>query len=751
MNEYSRKRGSRIYACTLAATLAAPGLAAAQDKPAADGLTIEQVVVTAQRREENLQDVPISISAFTSDAISQNMFADVKDYLVKTPNASFISGGARSRRELSIRGVTNFLANDSALRTSTFGFYVDGFSVAGTSVNPPVMDIERIEVLRGPQATYFGRNAIGGGISITSKKPVDDFEASAMVDYSRYNTFDTEGVLNLPIVEGKLAARLNAKYLTSDGNIENINPIGGGNDATYKYFKGSVRYTPNDRLTIDLTASSVDEVVGMREGIPSGVFSTFEGDVLYSDFPDRDGDGLADPDPDGIGFYPQNRNRVNFNRPQRIGTDFNYGVANIQYDADALSFTSVTGYMESNFFLAGDIDGGSKDYLYEFRNTPRESFSQEFRLQNTGSTPLLWNVGLLYAHDEGTSDNRTYIGEAELFGLPNGFLIDQSDSTGESDNWSIFGQLDWKVLDQLTLSLGGRYSREKIQQTEVGFSGATLTSVSINETFTDFSPRFAVGYDVSDDAHVYASISKGFKSGGVQVSPFPGAESYDPETLWNYELGLKSDLLDGRLRLNTAVFFMSWKDLQTTFQQGGTDEDGNFILFGGIENAEKAESKGAELSATGIVSRHFVVNASVGYLDAKYKKFVSFIDGANRVLDDRTIPNSPEWTLSADGEYTFDITPGLEGFTRVEWNYRAGIRASNAALIRSGFPWEVPAYDTGNVRLGVRAKNYSVVLYAENALDSVYYTNAYQKAFSGGLNIEPSYRKYGMRVSYNFN
>ena len=179
------------------------------------------------------------------------------------------------------------------------------------------------------------------------------------------------------------------------------------------------------------------------------------------------------------------------------------------------------------------------------------------------------------------------------------------------------------------------------------------------------------------------------------------------------------------------------------FRSSGTDPDGNLILFGGIENAEEAESRGAEITATILPVDSLVFNVSAGYLDAKYKKFVSFIDGANRVLDDRTIPNAPKVTLAFDGEYRFDLTSSLQGFARAEWNYRSGIRATNAALIRSGFPWEVPSFDTTSVRLGVRGDVYSVTLYAENVFDDVYFTNAYDKAFTGGLHIEPSYRTYG--------
>lgn len=714
---------------------------------------IEEVVVTAQQREQNLQDVPISISAFTSEAVDKNMFRDVSDYVMKTPNASFTSAGARSRRDISIRGVTNFVGQNNAIRTSTFGFYVDGFSVSSASINPPMMDIERIEVLRGPQATYFGRNALGGGISITSQKPTNELEGSLMADYSRYDTLDVEGVLNIPIIEDVLAARINLKHSESDGNIENINPIGGGNESEYKYAKASVLYTPTDELTVHVFGSYADENVGMREGVPSGVFSTFAGGTLFADFPDRDGDGLADPDPDGVGFYPDNQDKVNFNFPQDVGTEFKYLVGRLDYAFDTMTFTSITGWMDSDFYLQGDIDGGSVDYLREFRTVPRESVSQEFRLQSDDSSDLTWNVGLLYAKDEGTMDNKTYVGDAGLpnFGLPGGFLIDSEDSEHEAENWAAFGQVDYMLTDRLTLSAGGRYSEETKTATIIGFSGALVTELTYDDTFTDFSPKVSANYVLSDEVSLYGTISKGFKSGGVQDAPFKSAQSYDPETLWNYEVGMKAEFWDRRLRLNTALFYMDWEDMQVSFQQSGTDADGNFILFGGIDNADKATSKGAEVSGTAMLGEDFVVNFGVGYLDARFDEFTAFIDGENRVLDGRTIPNAPRWTASADAEYGFPVTADLRGFVRVEWNYRDEVRSSTSAMIQSGFPWEVPSYDVFNLRGGIENDTYSVVAYIENALDEEYYTNAYQKAFMSGLFIEPSYQTYGVRVKYNFN
>jgi iron complex outermembrane receptor protein len=728
----------------LLVALAVPDTAAAQQ----DSTGIEEIVVTSQRREQNLQDVPISISAFTTETIEKYMFADVADYIMRTPNASFITNGAKSYKQISIRGITNFLG---FVGSSTTGFYIDDFSVAGSTINPPIMDVERIEILRGPQATYFGRNALGGGISITSVKPGNDFYSSLMADYSKFDTIDTQGVLNVPLVDDTLAVRLNLKHQQSDGYIENVHPIGGGNDSEYQYAKALIRYTPTENLTVDTMWQYATENVGMREGVPSGVFDTFSGNVLYAGlFPDRDGDGDSDPPIDTVGFYPENRTRVNFNRPQDVGTAFRNGVIRVDYEFSDLLLTSVSGYINSDLFLNGDIDGGSGDYFHEYRNIEQESYSQEFRLQNSDDGRWTWNAGFLYAHDEGEVFNRTVVGAEEIFGLPNGFLIDREDSTNEADYTALFGQVEYALTDKLSAAIGGRYSEEKISADIVGFSGVLVTILSVEDTFTDFSPRLALTYTANDNLTFYGTVSKGFKSGGVQIAPDPERESFDPETLGNYEVGLKAGLLNDRLRLDAAVFYMDWEDLQVAFQENLIDEDGNFVLFGGTDNAEAATSKGAELSAAALISDNLLVNFSVGYLNAKFDRFTALIDGQNRVLDGQTIPNSPNWTLAADAEYGFALNESWDGYIRGEWNYRDEIRATTSAMVQSGFPWEVPSYDFFNLRIGVQRDNLSLVAYAENLFDSNYFTNAYEKANTGGLILEPSFRTYGLRATYEF-
>lgn len=729
-----------------------PGLAVAQD----DGLAIEEVIVTAQRREQNLQEVPISISAFTSAEIEKYMFRDVSDYITATPNASFISNGARAKKKISIRGVSSFSGGADGLDDAggaTVGFFIDDFGVANSTINPPIMDIERIEILRGPQATYFGRGAMGGGISITTNKPDNDLFGSLMLDYSRFDTRDVEGVFNLPVVEDVFAVRANVKYTDSDGNIENVNEIGGGNEYEYKYARLSARYVPTENLTFDLSLYIAREDVGMREGVPSGVFSTFAGGVLYSNFPDRNGDGLADPDPDGVGFYSGNRNRVNFGNPQNVGTDSDSGVFRIDYTTSDLLITSITGYITSDLFINGDIDGGSRDFFNEFRNNADESFSQEFRIQNTNDSRWQWTLGAIYAHDEKTREHNTFVGAEEIFGIPEFAIISSGDSAGDADIWAVFGQVDYSVTDALTVSFGGRYTEDKQTATLFTFTGSRENSVSADEKFTDFSPRVAFRYQPTDTTNFYGTISKGFKAGGVQVPPFPTfSDSFDEETLWSYELGVKTDLLDSRLRLNAALFYMDWDGLQVEFEESGLDEEGNLVLFNGINNAEKSTLKGVEVVATALVTENVVANLSVGYLDAEFDELTQFLDGENRVFDGRTIPRSPEWTVAADVEYGFAVSSTLDGFVRAEWQYRDDYVAETNAYLRpeGTFPWYVPSYDVFNLRAGIVHEDFSIAVYAENLFDNNFYTNAYEHAYIGGTFVEPSFRTFGVRGRYEF-
>ena len=728
---------------------------------AQDEVGIEEVVVTAQRREQNLQEVPISVSAFSADAVEANMFQDVTDYVVRTPNASWTSVGSRSRRELSIRGASNLLNVNRTMRPSTVAFYLDDFSIVGSSGNPPVMDVERIEVLRGPQATYFGRNALAGGVNMTSKKPHNELAGSVMADYSRFDSIDVEGIVNLPVVKDVLAMRGNIKYTESDGNIKNINPVGGGNDSEYKYARAIIRFTPTESLTVDITGTLASETAGMREGVPSGVFSNF-GDFLYQRdsirFPDANNDGIREPLHDGVGFYPENRNRVNFDHPQKVGTNYRMITGRVDYELGNLLFTSISGYIDSDFYLNGDVDGASIDAWNEFRNIERDSFSQEIRLQNTDDGRFQWNIGGLYAEDNGNFRSQTFTGVDNGFGAPAGIAVSDGNDFEGTETWAVFGQFDADFTENLSVSLGGRYSEETLDA-DVNYLAATFRQVAtVKQKFTNFSPRFAANYGITDDINLYGTISKGFKSAGINtdaaiISLETGSEEltrfFEPETMWNYEVGVKADLFDNRLRVNAAAFYMKWTDMQADFLQFVVI-DGALAGFDIVSNADSAISKGAEVSLTALPIDNLIVNFDVGYLSSKFDEAVIFIEGENRVLDGVRTPLAPEWTLAADAEYMFNVSPTYDGFARLEWTYRGGTKTNVAGLIHDNFPYYSPSYDFFNLRAGIRHKNFTITGYAENLFDSNYYPNAYVKAWASGMSVEPSFRTYGIRVRYTY-
>ncbi len=742
----------RLILCGAAAIFAGSYAAgvhaeAAATDAAAD--TLEEVTVTAQRRVENARDVPISLTVFNSAAIEQQNFQGVESYFSQTPNVSFTTQGTRDRKQLSLRGVSDQLSADNNIKEGSFGFYVDEFNVAQGTSNPEIVDIDRIEVLRGPQGTYFGRNAVGGAINITTKQPTNEFFAEASAQYSSFNTVDAHVILNLPLIDNVLAVRIVGRDETSDGNIKNINLIGGGNNSKYTYGKIIVRYTPNDKLTIDTTGTVSNEHVGMRNGVPSGVLADFSGGVLYSG-PPYNGQAI----PDGVGFYPNNTTKVNFNRPQDDGTRFNYVSNRVKWNADAFSVTNVVGYMYSNEFEGGDIDGSSLDLFYERESIKRSSLSEELRIQSIPGQMIDWTGGLYYGHDIGHTNQHTFAGADNPFQLPNGFEVTSSLSDSSDVSYAVFGEGVWHIDPALSLTVGARYTHETVSNDGYDTSGAMINNyVNGDATFTNFSPRLSLLYIASDQVNLYGTISRGFKAGGVQAKlTSNGAKNnqiYKPETLTNYEFGVKSESADKRLRFDADLFYMDWKDIQANYSVGVQLPGGGVEFVSGIANAATAHSYGFEVETTALVIPGLTMGAGAGYNRAYYGDYPDAAKGAggSQSLSGATLPNSPKWTVHADSEYTHKFSADVSGFTRLEWYYKGSIRPDQNAEFHTGFPWEVPSYNVWNLRAGVTRDSWSVTAFVENLFAKKYYTNAYEKAFATGMFLEPSYRNVGVRLT----
>lgn len=715
-----------------------PAVAQEAENPAIGGTgkqgALEEIIVTAQRREESLQDVPISVSVLRAEDISRNMIRDVGDYLAITPNVSFTTAGTRDEREIAIRGVSNNIGGIDRL-DQTLGLFVDGFSIGLVTNNPHLQDVDRIEVLRGPQGTFFGRGASGGAINIKRKQPGPDFFAEFTAEYGRDDTWSTAGTVNLPVVPGKFHLRTNVYSAGSDGFVENVNPTGGSSDYDYEYFRVATRWLITDRLTADLAFDYTDEKHGLPALIASGILGPFGRSVFGS------GPALLE----GLEPYPENTTDVNHDLRSRRSNEYYTLTMHLDYELDNLKITSITGYIDRQFERVSDVDHTSLDFIRQEWQQEDKSFSQELRIASGRTGRWDWLVGGFFAKDNPDIPlSRVTVGADNFFGAPAGTVIFLADRGQESTSWAAFGQVNFRLTDRLTLTTGGRYSADDIEKFD-STAGPDTRSTS----FTDFSPHFAVSYDVSSDLMVYGSVSKGYKAGGLQLNPQLPRKTFDEEVIWNYEAGLKSEFLARRLRLNAAAFYMDWSDLQVNSQIAVQDPDtGAFVFIRGVGNAAEATNKGFELDINALPLSNLQLGAGVGYLNARFDKYDdAFLIGGVFDLSGERLAQAPEWTANAHAHYTRDLGDGMQLFVRGEWNYRSSAVPNVQDHSESGFPFRSPAFDVWNFRLGFATDHFSVVGFVENVFDEQFFTTTADNGFLSGVGIQPSRRMYGVRVN----
>jgi len=712
-----------------------------------DASTVGEVVVTAERRSESLSSVPISVTAITTDVIRGDHIQGIGDYFSQTPNVAFVDNGSRDRTDISIRGVSNQLDPTGNVRPSAYGFYIDDFNVQAITSNPQIQDMERIEILRGPQATYFGRNAEAGAINISTNQPESRWYEEVGFDYSSFNTRNVSAVLNAPLTQ-TLAVRLSGQDEFSDGNIRNINPIGGGNDHHYQDYRIIALYRPGSRLEWDSSFDYADERAGMRDGVPTGFLTATWRAVYYHNAPGN----VANPD--GVGFFPENDDRVNFNTPQAVGSTYYWGRSRLKYDFDTMTLTAIGGYGHSRSYNIGDVDGGSLDIFNETNWLTRDTLNGEVRLQSNTGGPLEWNAGLSGGRDTGSTNEQTFYGTQNPFGAKPGSAITAAYSSSTDSYAAVFGQFTYRLAPAFDVTIGGRYSFEQVTGWFLNYSNGAISNNEPRRgaSFNDFSPKLTLRYTPRASLMLYVTASKGFKTGGVQASDTIIQNSYSPETLWNFEGGVKTSLLGDRLVLDVDGFYELWHDLQQSERYQYLGPTGALLFVSGIANAARAHSVGAEATTTFRPVTGLTLTANVGYTHAVYDSFTNaFVDGKVLNASGKPLPEAPEWTLSASGQYEHALGAGLQGYGRIDWNYRSQMLSSSYALRYDSFPFVSPGYNTVNFRIGIEHKNVRLSLYADNVFNARYYQNAYEKAFYSGVQVVPSDRRFGVSLTLRSN
>ncbi|MGE0543929.1 MAG: TonB-dependent receptor [Dehalococcoidia bacterium] len=691
----NRNASPARVAFAIAATLAAGAGARAQEAPKS-GAQLEEITVTARKQAERLQDAPISITAFTAEALERRDAIEIVDAVESVPNMQFDVGssfsGSSAFASVYIRGIGQ---NEPQLSVDPgVGLYVDGVymsRVVGQTLD--LVDVERLEVLRGPQGTLFGRNTIGGAVNLITKRP--GREPGGSVTLQTGSDWDTIARVS---VDGPLSDRVRAGatvlYHYRDNYIKGVS----GGESTGKRNALSGRVVMDVDVTDDLLMSVAVDATRSREpgmiGVPVAYYDTsaFGGahNAFFSGAPQVCVDFASTArfsDPrcynaqwlkgqfSYAGTYetPESHQTVfeavhNHRFERRHDLDLWGGSLQLDWHAsDSLQFKSISAFRSAQLDLAHDGDHSPHlivhtDDIYNIKH-----FTQEFQLiGNNLDNRLNWILGAYYFYEDG---KMLEIVDTNLVMFRSGAVI-------ETNSYALFGQATFDVTDRVSVTGGLRWTDEsKTFSAGDRFTILADFGIGIPAGFpilptgqvmkakgNKVTPLASVNFKATEDLNLYVSFSQGFKGGGFTQTVFPSAPAiptFQPEKLTSYEAGIKFLGFDRRLRANGAIFYGDYRDIQVTVLEGVAPT---------IRNAAKGRVKGAELELQAAVSAGLLLEAGLGYLDAEYTE-VSGAAALAGLNEDKKFVNAPKWTLSAAATYEFDIGVGTLS-PRVDWSYR---------------------------------------------------------------------------------
>ena len=776
----------------LTTSLLAMPVARAQE-PAAASTELEEIVVTAQKREENLQKVSIAVDAITGDGLQRAGINDVSRLEQLVPGLVFAKSGNDAK--LALRG-----ANSNATfadNTSIVGTFVDGvYKPRASQQTRSFFDVERVELLKGPQGTLYGRNTLGGAINLYTKAPSfngDGLTFGLTSTFARFNDFANEFFVNSAVNE-KLALRLAVFTQRSDGWVKNLIGRNEGIKDTLA-FRGSALWRVTDNVSALLRLAHVRE-----NGNPAGMFAIAGACRAVTP------SGLTDPLGSQIDCRNPRRGSGgtrafdSFANPQRtierdfINNDFlrdTNATLEVTVDFGSIALKSITSYTKYDTLLGNDADYSANPHAREWVDEREKSYTQEIQLSSTGDSPVQWTTGLYGSKDElffaysslrHTLDNlaaRPNVVSANgvtlplLIGTPvtslNNVINNTTNNTQFIDArvFGVFGQVSYAVRDNVRLVGGVRYSDEKKDAVNgnavyVGsltpavapstpdvfpWNPATATARSnVSRKFTNTTWRAAVEVDIRNDIMGYASASTGFLSGVMNQN---GTVTL-PQTSKSYELGLKSRFNDDRVQLNAAIYRAEYKDLATTFQIPNPASPGSVLTLS--SNGGDIEANGVEVALDTIPVEHLRLSVAAAYIDAKYGVFglnlpQQVLNGiaptASRFvsLNGQRPPYTPEWTGSVRASYDIKLASGT-------LTPQLQFRYSDAYSAAGGLPFDPagqqPSFTQTDLRLIWLADSgkWSLEGFAENLEDE----QINQRTQHGGDGIEQA--NYGMPINY---
>lgn len=694
-------------------TLSFPGQVVAQsDEP--DSEPLEMIVVTATRREENIQDVPSSVSAVSGGLLEKLGLTDVQGVARRTPGLQYGNFTDLKLATTAIRGVNPYDAS-SAGKDPSVAYYLDEVYLGlGVGASIDYFDLERIEVLRGPQGTLFGRNAIGGVINITSRRPTNEFGGNAQLEFGDYDYMLARAALNMPVKDDVFAIRVAASYIENGGYTDNAFLNVDTNDSERTNLRFSALYTPSDKAEFLFTADyrdvkqhskqyetveiDTDSVWYMRAtgeipGLPAVPINTDPDDrKVYSDV-------IAKETLDGYGL-----------------------TLRATFDLGELDLVSVTGYREHDYYNVGDTDMSPLSILTDGDPEDTWRISQELRLVDRSDGRFTWIGGVYYYKQD--TDNLSFVtvgddlsilllGDDSIGGLETG-------STGVvvAEGWGLFGSGTYDLTDRTSLTVGARYTRDNkeidfAQFDPIDLLGGTY-EVEAEDDWNAFTPSVSLQTHFNDNVMGYVLVSQGYKSGGFNDALGAATTfSFDQETLWNYELGVKSMLADGRVRLNASYFHMEWDDIQLQ-----EDDPSTPAFDPRTSNAGKATSEGIEAELIASLGDNWTLSLNGTVIDAKFDEGALPTAPGEPAVPLNHMTRVPDYTVNFRADYERPFSSNLLFLASAEW-YSQGEMYLTLDNQEAGV---VDPYSLVNAQIGIGSADgrWQVVAWGRNLTDELY-------------------------------
>ena len=656
----------------------------ANSKATADFLP--EIIVSATRRDENLQDVALSAYVLSNRTLEQKGVQEFIDIAREIPGLG-VTSRTRGALDIGIRGIRTLTPGTGG---PTVSYYLDEISTPATQL--ATFDLSRVEVLRGPQGTLFGEGSLGGALRFITNQPdasgFDGRVAANVADISAgESSYSVSGMVNIPLVEDSLALRVVGQYQDNGGFIDNVTAGHEEQDVDDHSLEGVraiLKWAPTSRLTI--TPSIIYQKDRSRLGSYESLVADPSNTLRFISLGDLEQRSTIDIDRSGEFYQPSLVLNYRFEGFE-VTSSTNY------YDSEDLSVNLSPGFLPS--LPPAEIQFFGKS----------EIFTQELRLVSAKEGPIQWAAGIFYRDSEAVTDISVVA------------LRSSASTITEVEQLAVFGTVSYRMFDKFRAEVGLRWFDESQDGTNMANFAPPLDFLSSvterNGSKSLVTPRFSLSYDITGDAMVYASAAKGFRRGQVNLEstiPPDGDVFTDPDTLWTYELGLKSTWLSDRAYFNTAVFYTEWSDIQVSQP----------ILIGGftaafVRNAGFATSQGLEIEAGWRPIHNLDVSLNTSILDAELKRDV---DPAEGLFDGAELTLAPEYQVGGAVQYSYPapIFGNASGVIRADFSFRGKqVSVYDGDLPRDQITSE--PYELVNLNLGLEWEKFQFYVFCKNLFD----------------------------------